>query len=191
MHPADVITLESAVLRRWRPDDAAELHRVVTDALPHLRPWMPWAADDYPPATAEHFLDLCQRNWRSGESYAYAITVDDAIVGCAALERRIGPGGLEIGYWLHPDHTGRGLATTSAAALIGQAFTLPGIDRVEIWHDAANTASQGVPQRLGFTCVERRTPPRDPTTPAEIGIDVVWRLTRPGPPAPSAAAAGA
>ncbi|WP_312864621.1 GNAT family N-acetyltransferase [Saccharopolyspora phatthalungensis] len=174
-----MITLDSAVLRRWRHDDLAEVHGVVTEALPHLRPWMPWAAGDYPLDVAAEFLDLCDRNWRSGDAYTYAITVDGAIAGCISLERRIGPGGLEIGYWLHPDHTGRGLATTSTAALIDEAFALPGIDRVEIWHDAANTASQGVPQRLGFTCVDRRSATRGPKNSGDDGIDVIWRLSRP------------
>ncbi|WP_190813436.1 GNAT family N-acetyltransferase [Saccharopolyspora pogona] len=178
-HPAEVIILESAVLRRWRGDDLTEMHQVVTEALPQLRPWMPWAAGDYPLEAATEFLDLCDRNWRSGDAYTYAITVDGAIAGCIAMERRIDPGGLEIGYWLHPGHTGRGLATTSAAALVDEAFALPGVDHVEIWHDAANTASQGVPQRLGFTCVDRRSPTRDPRSSVEDGIDVVWRLTRP------------
>lgn len=177
-HPAEVITLDSVVLRRWRGDDLAEMHRVVTEALPHLRPWMPWAAGGYSLEAATQFLDGCDRNWRSGDAYTYAITVDGAIVGCIALERRIGPGGLEIGYWLHPDHTGRGLVTTSAAALVAEAFALPGIERVEIWHDAANTASRGVPQRLGFTCIDRRTPRWETKTSGGSGTEVVWQLTR-------------
>ncbi|MEV5535809.1 GNAT family N-acetyltransferase [Saccharopolyspora shandongensis] len=178
-HPPELITLESAVLRRWRGDDLAEMHRVVTEALPHLRPWMPWAAGDYSLDTAVEFLDRCDRNWHTGSAYAYAIIVDGAIAGCVAMERRIGSGGLEIGYWLHPDYTGLGLATASTAALVDEAFALPGIDRVEIWHDAANTASGRIPQRLGFTCVDRRSPSRDPRAGSEEGIDVIWRLTRP------------
>ncbi|MCI2421027.1 GNAT family N-acetyltransferase [Saccharopolyspora sp. K220] len=177
-HPAEVIKLDSAVLRRWRPEDLAEVHRVVTEALPHLRPWMPWAAGDYPLDEAAEFLDGCARNWHSGHAYTYAITVDGAIVGCISLERRIGPDGLEIGYWLHPDHTGRGLVTTSTAALVDEAFALPGIDHVQIWHDAANTASQGVPQRLGFTCVDHRSPGRGPKTSGDTGTDVIWELNR-------------
>ncbi|MGW1676096.1 GNAT family N-acetyltransferase [Saccharopolyspora sp. NPDC002376] len=177
-HPAEEITLDTAVLRRWRTNDLDEMHRVVNQSLPHLRPWMPWAAGDYTLEVATQFLRDCRRNWRTGKAFTYAITVDGAIVGCISLERRIASTGLEIGYWLHPDHTGRGLATTSAAALVDQALALPDVDHVEIWHDAANAASQAVPQRLGFTCVDRRTPTRAPASPGEVGIDVIWRLTR-------------
>jgi ribosomal-protein-serine acetyltransferase len=69
--------------------------------------------------------------------------------------RRIGPGGLEIGYWLHAASTGRGLATAAVAALVGQAFALPDIERVEIVHDQANIASGAIPRRLGFTEIQR------------------------------------
>jgi ribosomal-protein-serine acetyltransferase len=85
---------------------------------------------------------------------------------------------VEIGYWLHPAYTGRGLATAAVAALVGQAFTLEDIDRVEIVHDAANTASGGVPRRLGFTEIERRTSAQCPVTSGEGAVEVVWRLIR-------------
>lgn len=165
-------------LRRWHAADIDELQRVVNEALPHLRPWMLWAAGDYDHAAAADFLARYDRYWGSGEAYSYAITVAGEVVGACGLERRIEEGGLEVGYWLHPRHTGRGLATMASAALAEQAFELPGIERLQIWHDAANTASAGVPRRLGFTEIARRTPPRDPLAPGEVGVDVVWQLIR-------------
>ena len=69
---------------------------------------------------------------------------------------RIGPGGLEIGYWVHRAYTRRGLATAASAALVEQAFGLPGVDRVEIIHDELNVVSGRVPRKLGFTEVGRQ-----------------------------------
>ena len=89
---------------------------------------------------------------------------------------RIGPGGLEIGYWVHRAYTRRGLVTTAAAALVDQAFRLPGVNRVEIVHDELNVASGRVPRKLGFTEVERR--PLEELSPGGSGIGVIWRLTR-------------
>jgi hypothetical protein len=40
-------------------------------------------------------------------------------------------------------------------------------------------AQPRVPERLGFTFVERRTPTVEKNTEARIGMDVVWRLERP------------
>jgi hypothetical protein len=85
-----------------------------------------------------------------------------------------------MGYWLHPEWTGRGLATMSAAALLHQRFALAGIDRIEIHHDAANLASGAIPRRLGFIEVERRQAPDGPATPGEVGVEVIWRAPRQG-----------
>src|SRR4029077_13488106 len=124
-------------------------------------------------------------DWDEGTAYNYAILTaipggsapaDSALAGGIGLMTRCGPGGLEIGYWVHRAYTGRGLATAATAALVGQAFGLPGVDWVEIVHDELNVASGQIPRKLGFTEVERR--PLDPPPPAGTGIGVVWRLTR-------------
>jgi RimJ/RimL family protein N-acetyltransferase len=87
---------------------------------------------------------------------------------------RIGAGGFELGYWVHPAHVRRGYATAAAAALVAEAFRV-GADRVEIVHDLANIASGGIPRRLGFREVDRRRPQEERST-GEAGVDVVWRL---------------
>lgn len=175
--PAETLTNDRVRLRRCRQADIDSLHRIVNESLTHLRPWMLWAAGTYDRDAAADFLARCESNWVSGEAYSYLITANALAVGGCGLERNIGPDGLEIGYWLHPNHTGRGLATGAAALLVEQGFALPGIRRLQIWHDEANTASASIPRRLGFTEIERRTPPRDPLAPGKAGIDVVWQLT--------------
>jgi RimJ/RimL family protein N-acetyltransferase len=62
--------------------------------------------------------------------------------------------------------------------MVGEAFTQPGIDRVEIRHDVANQASGRVAAALGFTAVGEQL--RRPEAPAETGRMRVWRLDRPG-----------
>lgn len=166
-------------LRKLSDDDAAELLRVIREALAHLRPWMPWAAGDYDAAKAAEFLAVTAKGWADGTLFNHAITVDGAIAGVAGADRTGHPGDVaEIGYWLHPAYTGRGHATGAAAELVEFAFALDGVRRVQIWHDAANTASSGVPRRLGFTEIGRRTPPREPAIGNRVGVDVVWELVR-------------
>ncbi len=63
--------------------------------------------------------------------------------------------GLEIGYWIHPAFIGRGLATAAARLVTEAAFSVPGIDRVEIHHDRANEISGAIPRKLGFTLSAR------------------------------------
>ena len=173
--PDEVITCGQVTLRRYREDDLDALLQAVTESLDHLRPWMPWAAN-YTRQSAAEFLAKSERDWAAGSEYNYAIITGGVLAGGCSLMTRIGPGGLEIGYWVHRDWTRRGLATAASAALVEQAFRLPGVDRVEIIHDELNVASGRVPRKLGFTEVGRR--PLDFRPPAGSGTGVVWCLTR-------------
>jgi ribosomal-protein-serine acetyltransferase len=176
--PPEILSHGQASLRRWRRDDAAALLAAVIESQEHLRPWMPWA-DGYDAGRAAEYLRECDAQWASGSAFAYAIIVGDQIVGSAGLHKRVGDGGLEIGYWVHGDWTGRGIATDATAALTDAALALPGIDRVEIHHDAANVASGRIPAKLGYARLGER-PARDlwPAAPADTGTDVVWQFTR-------------
>ncbi len=173
--PDEVIIRGQVTLRRCREDDTDALLQAVTESLDHLRPWMPWAAN-YTRQSAAGFLAKSARDWAGGSEYNYAIITGGALVGGCGLMTRIGPGGLEIGYWVHRACTRRGLATAASAALAEQAFRLPGVDRVEIIHDELNVASGGVPRKLGFTEVGRQA--LSQPTPEGTGVGVVWRLTR-------------
>ena len=58
--------------------------------------------------------------------------------------------GAEIGYVLHPDFWGRGLATEGARVLLDIAFTTLDLRRVVARLDARNTPSAAVLTRLGM-----------------------------------------
>ena len=147
--------------------------------LDHLRPRMPWIADE--PLTVEARRDLVQgwdEAWAKGGDVVMGIFQDGVAVGSAGLHQRIGPTGLEIGYWVDAGHVGRGIARRASAALTSLAFTSPSIDHVEIHHDLTNVASRRVPERLGFHLVGRLAPPTRPLAPDDVGIDLVWRIAR-------------
>ena len=104
------------------------------------------------------------------------IFVEGTVAGSCGLHRRLGPSALEIGYWVHRSFTRRGLATTAARLLTEAAFSRPEITHVEIHTDKANSASAGVPQRLGYRLMAERSDERN--APAELGIECVWRMER-------------
>lgn len=163
-------------LLRWRESDLGDLQRAVNENRAHLMPWLAWASDESPGAVAA-FLRESGAGWRRGERFEYGIWSEHepTLLGSAGLMARLGPGGLEIGYWVGAEHTRRRVATRAAAMLTGAAFALPTVDRVEIHHDEANGASGGVPAALGFRRVG--TFPRAPAgAPAETGREVRWRM---------------
>jgi ribosomal-protein-serine acetyltransferase len=173
---AEKLVAGPVVLRRWRLADADVLYHVVSESLEHLAPWMAWAAYGYSTTDASTYVARCDEQWGIDFDYA-VIGPGEAVIGSCSMMHR--PGGVEIGYWLHPGHTRRGYATAVAAALAAEAFRI-GAGHVEIVHDLANAASGSIPRRLGFVEVERR-PPQEERTSGESGVDVVWRLRSPGP----------
>lgn len=177
--PPEDVTAGSVRVRRWRVEDAPDLHALILANLDHLRPWMGWVAAE--PLSLEErrsrITAWCAR-WEAGEAFSYAI-VDGAggeLLGGCSLNRRIAPDALDLGYWVRGDRTGQGRATDAARALVEAAFSVDGVAHVEIHHDAANAASRRVPEKLGFTCLGER--PDEVVAPAEVGIDVIWRLDR-------------
>lgn len=175
--PQEQLAHASIELRRWRPADADLCFRLVSESIDHLSPWMPWATSDYGLADASDYLQRCDADWAAGTAFQYLILAGGQPAGSAGLMARIGDGGLEIGYWVHPDFTGRGVATSAAAALTEAAFTLPGIDHVEIHHDVRNLASERVPDKLGYSPVGTTTG-RFALAPADSGTTRIWRITR-------------
>jgi RimJ/RimL family protein N-acetyltransferase len=181
----ETLDFDGGWLRRYLPADLEPALRSVRESLEHLKPWMAWATDEYGEEEASAFLDRCRAEWEAGEAFHYAVlAADGEMIGSCGLMARpgAGPDGMEIGYWLHPGHTGRGLMTRAAAALTVEALRI-GADPVELVHDVANERSGAVAHRLGFTYVGNR-PAEDPLAPAQTGVMALWRVT-PGwrPPA--------
>ncbi len=113
--------------------------------------------------------------WESGSTYEFVMVeaTTDRVVGVIALHRRIGEGGIEIGYWVRTDATGQGYATAAAKVLTGAGLALADVTHVEIHCDEANTRSAAVPRRLGYQLI--RVDEREASTPAETNRLQIWR----------------
>lgn len=181
--PPEEIDAGPVRLRRWRPEDAGLLVRLVTANLEHLRPWMPWAQAAPTEAEEREFLQRMDDAWERRSDFGFAMELPEAgPVGGMGLHTRQGRAILEIGYWIAAAHTGRGYVTAAARVLTDASFALPGVERVEIRCDEANRASAAVPRRLGFRLLE--VYPRQAAAPGETGRGMIWAVERedwPGP----------
>jgi RimJ/RimL family protein N-acetyltransferase len=152
--PAYRIQTRRLIIRCWNPSDAPHEKEAIDASIEHLLPWMPFAADE--PQELQQKIDLL-RAWRSnfdaGTDFLFGIFNPDEtrVLGGTGLHPRIGPGGLEIGYWIRKDAIGQGFATEVSAALTRVAFEVQACHRVEIHCDPRNVRSAAVPRKLGFT----------------------------------------
>jgi RimJ/RimL family protein N-acetyltransferase len=175
---ADRASHGDVLVRRWEIGDADGLRDAIVGGADHLAPRMPWVgewfADDCDP---EGTIRRWNRDWADGGDLVAAIVVDGALAGSTGLHWRIGPRGLEIGYYLFPPWTGRGIATVAAGLCTDLAFAQPAIEVVRIVHDVSNAPSEGIPRRLGFAHIEDVPSTRD-QAPADVGVDRIWEVRR-------------
>jgi RimJ/RimL family protein N-acetyltransferase len=175
------IETERLVVRCYEPRDAPLLKEAIDSSLEHLQPWMPWALDE--PQTLEQKLELIElfrAAFETGENFTYGIfRADEAeLLGGTGLHPRVGPGGLEIGYWVRANATRQGIVTESTAALTRTGFEVCGADRIEIRIEPRNEASFGVPRKLGFleeATLRRRLPGREGGPLRDVTIFTMFR----------------
>ncbi|MEV8392393.1 MULTISPECIES: GNAT family N-acetyltransferase [unclassified Streptomyces] len=139
-----------------------------------LRPLEPWQAEEFlahmdrardlvgehikladavtDPVSARALLTSYAEKQAADSGRIYGIWLDSTLVG-GVLFRIFdaATGTCEVGCWLEPAGTGRGLVTRAARVLIDWAVEERGIHRVEWQVSSANTASIKVARRLGMT----------------------------------------
>jgi RimJ/RimL family protein N-acetyltransferase len=175
------IETDRLVIRCYDPADAPLMKDAIDSSLEHLRPFMAWIDDE--PQTVDEKVALTKRfrdAFDSGESFVYGVfdREEHRQLGGAGLHARVGPGGLEIGYFVRASETRQGIATEVAAVLTRVGFDLCDADRIEIRIDPRNTASFGVPQKLGFpveATLRRRLPARPGEPLRDVTIHTLFR----------------
>ncbi|HJL14255.1 MAG TPA: GNAT family N-acetyltransferase [Sandaracinaceae bacterium LLY-WYZ-13_1] len=151
--PAYVIRTPRLVVRCYERGDVDGVHEAVRANVEALRPWMPWIENE-PLSRADRAEQL--RAFRglfdAGRDFLYGIfdRADGRYLGGCGLHPRVGPGGLEIGYWIAEDRWGRGLASEAATALTRVGFDWMGAERMEIRVAPANARSLSIPRKLGY-----------------------------------------
>jgi RimJ/RimL family protein N-acetyltransferase len=147
-------------LVRWTPERAPAATASVNESLEHLKPWMAWAQEPVTEAAQATFLAAGEQLWARRRDFGYSVIEgpDERVVGGCGLHGRRDEHSLEIGYWVHVDRIGQGIATDLSRALTDAAFQIPGIERVHIQCAEDNVRSARVPEKLGYTFLGLHVP---------------------------------
>ena len=166
------------IVRKYELADAAALVTAVTESCEHLRPFMSWIRfDPQSVPQREALIRTGNDAWEDRTEFVMGIFLGSQVVGGTGLHLRGDVNTVEIGYWMHVDYIGKGIATRVSGALTETAFAIwPEIDTVVIVIDEANIASGKVPARLGFEHVF--TGQREPEAPDESGEMYRWEKKR-------------
>jgi ribosomal-protein-serine acetyltransferase len=138
-------------LRLLAPYDARAFLAMVDSDREHFETWLPWAREIRTADDARTFIARGTSRFAEFGTPWVAIWVEDVLVG-GVLFWPIDDMGrhVELGYWLARRAGGRGLMTDAVATLLDFCFEELDLNKVVIKCAAGNTASRGVPRRLGF-----------------------------------------
>ena len=146
----EAVRTERLLLRPYRAQDVDPVYRACQD--PDLQRWLTALPSPYTRESAGEFVNgIAPAGRAAGTDLGCAIDADGELVGSCGLHSlttgRLGP---EIGYWIAPWARRQGYASEAASGLAQWAFGR-GAPRVHLFTDVANTASQAVARRAGFT----------------------------------------
>ena len=131
--PAYTAELEALVLE----DDVRQYTRVPSE----------------PPAGfVKRWLRIYEDGWRDGSRAGFAIESHDGVFLGLGMFVRLETEGRqgEIGYVVGPAARGKGVATRTLQLLTDWGFAELGLERIELWIDVTNPASERVAERAGY-----------------------------------------
>lgn len=153
--PAYIIVTPRLVLRCWQPADAQKILDAIKASRDYLAPWLYWALKE--PTDLQTKIEQCrtwQGNFDLGRDFYYGIFNPDEsqVLGGIGLHMRgTSDKFREIGYWIHKDFAGKGLATEATSAVTRIGFEVDRLQRIEIRCDPTNLPSAKVIEKCGYT----------------------------------------
>jgi RimJ/RimL family protein N-acetyltransferase len=130
-------------------------------SAPVVQAWLPELPSPYTVADAIAFVATREEEHAGGRGVYWAVRDrrGGPLTGTVALFR-LAPGGRsgEVGYWVHPEAAGRGVATAAVRAVAGHALSPTsagglGLARLVLRASRGNLASRRVAIKAGFAPV--------------------------------------
>ncbi|MCL2396561.1 MAG: GNAT family N-acetyltransferase [Defluviitaleaceae bacterium] len=153
------IKTDRLLMRPWMESDLVDFFAYAS--IPTVGEMAGWKAH----ATMEAALAFLRSDWFRRECLALFHLADKKVIGSFGLHkswaaedkrfRRLTS--ADIGYVLHPDYWGHGLAAEATTAMIDHAFAYMDMDLLTCAHFSINHQSQRVIEKCGFV-FDHQTP---------------------------------
>jgi ribosomal-protein-serine acetyltransferase len=142
---------DGALLRPLEPWRSEEFLANVERGREWIGRWIRLADLVTDSASARSFLQDYAEKTATDTGRIYGIWLDEKLVGGVLFRTMdVAQGTAEVGCWLEPAATGRGLVTRAARVIIDWAIEERGIHRIEWRVSSGNTPSIAVAERLGM-----------------------------------------
>jgi ribosomal-protein-serine acetyltransferase len=174
MIAATISVNDNVTLRQVRVDEAETVFALVDQERQYLGTWLPWVKTTLTPNDSQEFINSTLNNRESGSSYGYGMFDGNAFIGHISImhldEDDKEP---EIGYWISSKMAGQGITTSAVKALTDAGFNQLHLSKIVIKAMVANTASNKVAEKAGYTLVDQQS---DATN---EGITNTWARVNP------------
>jgi len=142
---------ENLKLMLPQPRHAEELAAVVQTNLKLLKPWMPWATDDYSIDSAQDFIKRNLKTFAETGSFSASLILDGKFSGTVGFHNLdLTNKSTELGYWLAKEAQGKGIMMRCCRVLIDYLFDVLELNRIQINCNTENAKSRAIPERLNF-----------------------------------------
>ena len=145
---------ERLKIRGPLPGDGIRVRTAVLESQEHLKPWMPFAVNIDSEEGYEIRVREGKLKYLARKDFWLLIFLKDTdtLIGSSGLHNANWDiPSFEIGYWIHPNHTGKGYVTEAVNGITQFAFDHLQAKRLFIRCDAKNEPSAAVARRCGFT----------------------------------------
>lgn len=143
---------DGAELRPLEPWHAEEFLAHLDRGREHINRFIPFGSAARDTDGARALLQRYADQRAAGTGSLHGLWFDGRLVGGVLfLNFDAAQGVCEVGCWLEPAATGRGLVTRAMRVLVDHAVDERGVHRVEWVAASGNTASLNVARRLGMT----------------------------------------
>ena len=139
-------------IRPYEIEDAENIYAVAREALDHPSGyWMPWCHSGFDLEEARTWIAKQMASRNEGTAFPFAIIdASGAFLGEVTINQihpvhRFG----NVGYWVRPSASGRGVASEATSQLIRFAEEKTQLVRLELVVPAENRASLRVANKLG------------------------------------------
>ena len=137
-------------IRKWRPSDAAELAKVLSDKeiLDNLRDGLPYPYTEQDGAAFISAMLAADER----ETFAFAVTVQDKAVGSIGVFRQgnVHRRTAELGYYIAKEYRGKGMMTEAVRQVCTYVFDNSDILRIYAEPFSYNAASCRVLEKAGL-----------------------------------------
>lgn len=147
--PAQRLETPRVTLFPWDSPDWLAFKPIATDprVTKYISAGVPWT-DERIIAFVErqrlHFVRLGYCLWK------LMVKEDTRLAGFCGLQPLGDLDGVEIGWWLAPEHWGKGIATEAARAAMEDGFARCGLQRIVAVAQRENRASTRIMEKLGM-----------------------------------------